>query len=91
MATVQMAIVLLEHRKLLKLVASDHKLKRSRHPLTVVFVVYHTNYMYTDDVQNWIGCDGCELRFHFKCVGVITVPEVFIAHSVSLKVNFGRV
>ena len=41
--------------------------------------------------SNWIGCDGCELRFHFKCVGVITVPEVFIAHSVSLKVNFGRV
>lgn len=47
--------------------------------------------LYTDDVQNWIACDGCELRFHFKCVGVITVPEVFIAHSVSLKVNFGRV
>ena len=43
--------------------------------------------LYTDEVQNWIACDGCEVTFHFKCVGVITVPEVFF-HSVSLKVNF---
>ena len=33
--------------------------------------------LYTDEVENWIACDECEEWFHFECVGIVTVPEVF--------------
>lgn len=32
----------------------------------------------TDDVEDWIGCDGCETWLHWVCAGIIEEPESFL-------------
>ena len=31
----------------------------------------------TDDVEDWIACDGCETWFHWICAGITEEPESF--------------
>lgn len=33
---------------------------------------------FTDQIEKWIGCEHCDSWFHFVCVGLVSVPEIFI-------------
>ena len=35
----------------------------------------------TEDVEDWICCDGCETWFHWTCVGLTEEPESFLCNN----------
>lgn len=39
----------------------------------------------TDDVEDWIGCDGCEQWLHWVCAGITEVPESFLCTTCKHK------
>ena len=39
----------------------------------------------TDDVEDWIGCDGCEQWLHWVCAGITEEPESFLCTTCKNK------
>ena len=44
----------------------------------------------TDEIQDWIGCDSCNLWFHYECVGVDpgAIPNEFVYTHCSSTLSF---
>ena len=59
-------------RKRMKL--NDGKQKESTYYCATCKTPYQD---YTDQVEQWIGCDTCDSWFHFTCLGIDTPPESF--------------
>ena len=37
----------------------------------------------TEEIEDWIECENCEVWFHFVCVGVKEEPEHFLCRGCS--------
>ena len=35
----------------------------------------------TEDVEDWICCDGCETWFHWVCIGITQEPQLFLCNG----------
>ena len=43
--------------------------------------VCHTPYQeFTDTQEQWIDCEACDSWFHFTCLGITAIPDVFLCH-----------
>lgn len=44
--------------------------------------VCHGPYLdFTEEIEQWIGCERCESWYHFACVGVVEEPELFVCEN----------